>query len=240
MIRRHYLNIVFAIIAVFVIGLGLTSANFTKSNKFIPRENTSSPSSVTNYIQLNAHTGPEVSSEISFQEFVPPPLRRTYNYCIKLKNVDESHRESFTTKLAETYADYRGWGLDGRIKYLPVLTDCNFTVWLSASSDVPGFSSICSTYYSCAVGSNVIINFDRWNAGSPSWSGSLDDYQALVINHETGHWLGFGHSGCAGMGQAAPVMQQQSISLQGCIPNAWPLLWERQILAKRYGVTLKN
>jgi hypothetical protein len=48
----------------------------------------------------------------------------------------------------------------------------------------------------------------------------------MEINHETGHWLGLGHSNCAGPGQAAPVMQQQSIDMQGCRINSWPLPWE--------------
>lgn len=239
MIRSHYLNIIFAIIAVVIVGLGLSSTNFTKPGKVVSKVDSSS-SATAKYQPLNSHIGPELSSEISFQEYVPPPLRRTYNYCVRLKNVDEAYRDNFSAKVAETLADYRGWSLDGRIKFLTALTDCNFTVWLSATQDMPTFSSVCSTYFSCAIGSNVIINFERWDTGSPSWSGNLDDYRALVINHETGHWLGFGHAVCGGTGQPAPVMLQQSIFLQGCTPNPWPLLWERQLLASRYGITLKN
>ena len=240
MIRKHYLNLLFGMVAVLVVGMGITSFPQAKPIKkeALVKPPSSSASPVT--FPSNSYIESELASEISFQEYVPPPLRRTYNYCLKLKNVDEVHRNIFSAKVAETFDDYRGWGLDGRIKFIAKLTECNFTVWLSAASDLPTFSSICSSFYSCAVGSNVIINFDRWSSGSPSWNGNLEDYRALVINHETGHWLGFGHANCGGAGQDAPVMQQQSISLQGCLPNPWPLLWERQSLAKRYGIVISN
>jgi len=69
---------------------------------------------------------------------------------------------------------------------------------------------------------------------------SLRDYRHLVVNHETGHWLGFGHAYCGGPGQLAPVMQQQSISLQGCKPNPWPLASERQALSRMKGVPIRD
>jgi hypothetical protein len=52
----------------------------------------------------------------------------------------------------------------------------------------------------------------------------------MVVNHETGHWLGHGHLGCGGAGRLAPVMMQQSKGLDGCKHNPWPLaseLWYR-------------
>jgi hypothetical protein len=48
----------------------------------------------------------------------------------------------------------------------------------------------------------------------------------MVIDHETGHWLGQGHAFCARPGALAPVMQQQSKGMHGCRPNPWPLPWE--------------
>ncbi|HVW34925.1 MAG TPA: DUF3152 domain-containing protein, partial [Acidimicrobiia bacterium] len=67
---------------------------------------------------------------------------------------------------------------------------------------------------------------------------TLAEYRAMVVNHETGHWLGFGHAFCSGPGQPAPVMQQQSMSLQGCAFNSWPLPSERGALAARRGVPI--
>ncbi len=44
----------------------------------------------------------------------------------------------------------------------------------------------------------------------------------MVVNHETGHWLGKGHARCPGKGRLAPVMMQQSKGTHGCRFNPWP------------------
>ena len=85
----------------------------------------------------------------------------------------------------------------------------------------------------------MVINFTRWQETSPAWrasGGSLENYRHMVINHETGHWFGFDHSSCPGSGQAAPVMQQQSIDLQGCTFNPWPTERERSVLRRSIGL----
>ena len=95
---------------------------------------------------------------------------------------------------------------------------------------VPSFGYPCSSTYSCRVGRYVIINQDRWLHTTPVWKDSglgRRNYRHLVVNHETGHWLGHRHAYCGGPGQLAPVMQQQSKGLQGCRANPWPLPRER-------------
>lgn len=170
----------------------------------------------------------------------PIPERTvTYTYCVATKGVSITYLDGFITKLASVYADNRGWNLGGKIKFIKVDSGCNFTAWLSSASMVPGFGSICDSFWSCRVGNNVIINFDRWSGASPAWNeagGSLDDYRSMVINHETGHWFGFYHRYCPGSGQPAPIMQQQSISLQGCTFNAWPTISELNSLTSSVGL----
>ncbi len=113
--------------------------------------------------------------------------------------------------------------------------NCDFNIVLAQASTLPTFSSVCSEQYSCRVGNNVIINDDRWNSGMDVWmsgGGDLARYRTMVINHEVGHRLGHidNEMTCArgGAGQAAPLMQEQPIFLDGCAINEYPLdseLW---------------
>ena len=82
--------------------------------------------------------------------------------------------------------------------------------------------------YSCQNGPVVALNADRWRTATPKWTGDLDAYRRMLVNHEVGHLLGQHHprSHCPGRGQPAPVMAQQSTELNGCLPNPWPLPWE--------------
>lgn len=136
----------------------------------------------------------------------------------------------------ETLNDSRGWSRLG-VNFQEVASGGSFTLVLSEASHVPNYSYVCSSDWSCRVGRYVIINQDRWLYASDSWNnsgGSLRDYRNMVINHETGHWLGHSddNAHCGGSGQSAPVMQQQSISLLGCSFNPWPLnfeMWSSQL-----------
>lgn len=164
---------------------------------------------------------------------------KTYTYCTAVKGVDSGQLTTLRAKLKTTYADARGWSVGGLIEYKEVNSGCDFTVWLTAAEQMPTFGAICDSMWSCRVGPNVVLNYTRWTNASPAWNtsgGTIDEYRNMVINHETGHWLGFGHRDCPGPGQAAPVMQQQSINLQGCTFNAWPTTNEITSLRQKIGV----
>lgn len=147
-------------------------------------------------------------------------------YCTAVRGIDASVLSDLTGKLAATYYDTRGWNNGGRIAFQHVGRGCQYTVWMSAASQMTSFGAICDAYYSCQTGTDVVLNYDRWTSATPPWdktNGTLEDYRTLMINHETGHRLGFPDNPiCPGAGQPAPVMMQQSVNLKGCVFNIWP------------------
>ncbi len=152
------------------------------------------------------------------------PVRRRVTYDVTTRGRITTSVATFKRQAQETYADARGWRAGG-IAFRQVARGGDFTLVLAAASTLPSFSATCSTYWSCRVGRFVVINQDRWKFASPAWNqarAGLRNYRHLVVNHETGHWLGHGHAGCSGPGRPAPVMMQQSKGLDGCRFNPWP------------------
>lgn len=157
--------------------------------------------------------------------------KRTVKYRVVTRGHIKTSLKTFRSLANATLNDPRGWPLSG-VVFKEVKTGGSMTLVLSQASKVPSFSSGCSSTYSCRVGRYVIINQDRWRKATPSWNhakGSLRNYRHMVVNHETGHWLGHGHRMCGRRGALAPVMAQQSISLGGCTFNSWPKASERHV-----------
>ena len=149
--------------------------------------------------------------------------------------------EDLAAEAARVYADPRGWNLGGSLRFERVPSGGAFTLWLAADAQMSTFGGACDRIWSCRNGRNVVINEDRWLGSSDSYrdvGASLGTYRQMVLNHETGHWLGFGHNTCRRSGDPAPVMQQQSMKLSGCRPNPWPLPAEQAALAARRRVPL--
>lgn len=162
---------------------------------------------------------------------------RTVTYQIATKGTVGADLDEFKSQVAETLNSPRGWSRLN-VRFERVENDGQFTIWLSEDSEVPSFApGGCDAIVSCTVGDNVIINETRWLNGSDAWNaagGSLRDYRHMVLNHETGHWLGHGHRSCSEKNGTAAVMQQQTIDMQGCQPNAWPLIDE--LYAPKLGI----
>lgn len=163
----------------------------------------------------------------------PSNVGQTVSYSVEGWGSLKVDLDSFKANALATLNDPRGWS-QANVKFVEVPTGGLFTLVISEAAELERrYSPGCSAEYSCRVGRYVIINQDRWQGATPAWNsagGGLRDYQHMVINHEVGHWLGHGHAACSGAGQPAPVMLQQSIDLQGCKFNPWPLdseLWLR-------------
>jgi hypothetical protein len=83
--------------------------------------------------------------------------------------------------------------------------------------------------YSCRYGKNIMITLRRWLKGATGFT-DMPFYRNMVINHEMGHFLGFNHMKCPGSGKLAPVMQTQTIALNGCLPNDKPFTAEGEFV----------
>jgi hypothetical protein len=75
--------------------------------------------------------------------------------------------------------------------------------------------------YSCRYGQTILVNLRRWLKGIAGFPAGIA-FHDMTLNHELGHFLGFNHMKCPGSGQTAPIMQTQTIALDGCVPNAFP------------------
>jgi hypothetical protein len=143
--------------------------------------------------------------------------------------------DDFAAMVDKTLGDPRSWiaGGDVRLQRVPGnAAGVNFTVMLVS----PGTAQkLCleagldiywhgEPYSSCQSGQRAVINLSRYLTAVPDYGVSVSDYDQYAINHEVGHVLGHGHELCPGKGQPAPVMQQQTFDLQGCVANSWPYL----------------
>ena len=163
----------------------------------------------------------------------------TYTYCVASKG-EVGDLTEFANTVFSTLNDPRGWPRAGAVFQENEGADpnadpnaCSMTLTLVAADQMTSFSTECSDEYSCRVGNDVVINVDRWNNATEGWlnaGGTVSRYRTMVINHEVGHRLGHldNELTCPAVNQPAPLMQQQSMDLLGCVANEWPLdeeLW---------------
>jgi len=130
--------------------------------------------------------------------------------------------------IERTLRDNRGW-TRGSVRFQRVAEGADTDVYLARPDTVDKLCVPLDTQgeVSCCVGRNVVFNWKRWKHAVPHWrpdaAGRLRTYREMVINHEFGHRIGNGHRFCPYPGARAPVMQQQTYGLQGCLANPWPL-----------------
>ena len=164
---------------------------------------------------------------------------RTITYSTDKVGAGGPDLAGFRRIVGATLDDPRGWSLGGSVNFREVEDGGRLTISLAGPAAIEALGA-CSAYYSCRVDDHVLINSDRWREATDSYPGEalLHSYRQMVINHEVGHALGFGHADCARPGAPAAVMQQQSKGLGGCERNPWPSRRELAQHAARVGVRL--
>ncbi len=132
--------------------------------------------------------------------------------------------DQFAAEVDRTLGDTRSWIGNGRTGFRRVASGGAMHIILASPATVDRLCAPLNTggYYSCRRGSKVILNVNRWTGATSWWPAPLKTYRRYLVNHEVGHYLGYGHLSCPGPGRLAPVMQQQTISLGGCVANGWP------------------
>ncbi|WP_446217007.1 DUF3152 domain-containing protein [Micromonospora sp. IBHARD004] len=136
--------------------------------------------------------------------------------------------DAFAATVDEVLGDRRSWiGSDElRVQRVAEEAAAHFTIYLATPATSERMCAegglITERYTSCRLPGRVIINLARWMESVPDYGAPLEVYRIYVINHEVGHEFGEEHQACPGPGAPAPVMQQQTYGLDGCVANAWP------------------
>ncbi len=130
---------------------------------------------------------------------------------------------AFAAMVMTTLNDPRGWGAGGRLSFARTDGDAEIRVVLASPDTVDGMCAPLRTQglYSCGRYGHAALNHTRWVAATDEFP-DLTVYRQYVVNHEVGHLLGHPHETCPAAGVLAPIMQQQTIEVAPCLPNAWP------------------
>lgn len=137
--------------------------------------------------------------------------------------------ERFGQFVLDTLNDERGWSAVQDVSFAPAedRAEADIVVRLATPDTVDDLCAPVPTggTYSCGtLSEGAVLNALRWTEGTSSFltdGATATDYRHYLVNHEVGHLLGHGHVSCPGEGAPAPVMVQQSISLDGCTANGW-------------------
>jgi hypothetical protein len=133
----------------------------------------------------------------------------------------------FADAVVTALGNPRGWTADGTWRFQRVAPRerVDFTLYLAtpATRDWLCQDGV-DRYTSCRHDNNVVLNVARWTRGVPNYGAPLATYRLYMITHEVGHRLDHKHELCPGPGQPAPVMQQQTLGLHGCVANPYPFV----------------
>ncbi|WP_326699692.1 DUF3152 domain-containing protein [Streptomyces sp. NBC_01754] len=196
------------------------------------------PLSYAQKMALPYSLAPDLTASGTF-EAVPgmakaPGTGRKYQYRIDVEKGLGLDTELFAEAVQKTLNDDRSWAHKGAMTFERVSSgEPEFVITLAS----PGTTALwceksgldtTEDNVSCdsAATDRVMINAYRWAQGASTFGpDKLLIYRQMLINHEVGHRLGHNHESCRTPGSLAPVMQQQTKTLEiegiRCLPNPW-------------------
>jgi len=173
----------------------------------------------------------ELVNEVSEQEWIEPEnvnLRddEKFNYAIKIEPSLGLDPLCIKNLLFLILNNDLGWTNVAEKSFQLTSVDDSDYVYIFASPTKT--DELCApietnSIYSCRNENNIVLNFFRWQEGAVDFNNDIETYRIYLINHETGHILGWSHVGCPIEGAVAPVMMQQSKGTDGCVPYGWPV-----------------
>ena len=151
---------------------------------------------------------------------------RLIRYDVKVEeNLDIAPDEA-AKLIAGVLNDERSWRGSGRVRF-ELVSAASDRAELHAYIVTPGTTDrLCAPLLtrgevSCQNGDRVVLNAKRWQLGAKAYGNDLANYRRYLVNHEFGHYIGYGHVECPGRGRPAPIMLQQTKGLDGCKKNPW-------------------
>ncbi len=163
-----------------------------------------------------------------------PGKGRKYTYRVDVEQGLGLDGALFAEAVQKTLNDKRSWAHNGARTFERIYTGKpDFVITLASPGTTATWcakSGLDTTEdnVSCDSASTerVMINAYRWAQGSSTYGDKMYAYRQMLINHEVGHRLGYGHVTCDKDGELAPVMQQQTKFLDHdgihCLANPWP------------------
>ncbi len=155
---------------------------------------------------------------------------RTVSYSIEIEDGIPVRPTDFARTVQGVLVDARGWQTEDGVRFEPLGPSA---LAAGAHADVrvtlasPALTArlcaplnVSTQQVSCWNGGRAVLNLARWALGSSTYGSDLRAYRVYLVNHEVGHGLGHQHAQCSEPNRPAPVMVQQTKSLEGC--TAWP------------------
>ncbi|MEU0084044.1 DUF3152 domain-containing protein [Streptomyces sp. NPDC006274] len=163
-----------------------------------------------------------------------PGKGRKIRYRVDVEKGLDMDAGLFARAVQETLNDDRSWAHGGEMTFERISSgEPEFVITLAS----PGTTAVwCAKSgldttvdnVSCDSASTerVMINAFRWAQGAETYGDdAMPAYRQMLINHEIGHRLGYNHVNCGTPGALAPVMQQQTKTLEiggiKCRANPW-------------------